>query len=288
MQEKSNLLSIPELSLVIMIGASSSGKSTFARKHFKPTEIVSSDYCRGMVSDDENSMSATDDAFELARYITAKRLKNGLLTVIDATNVQEGARKDWVRLAREYHVLPVAIVINTPEKICEQRHEERTDRQFGKHVIPQQISQLKRGLRRLKQEGFRHVYDLQGPEGVDAVTEISRTPLYNNKKDEQGPFDIIGDIHGCYEELKTLLLELGYGEQDGQWRHPEGRKPVFLGDLVDRGPDSPGVLRLVMKMVGEGQASRLRARFRGAAMCDEDAREGRRPSARSVRAPARA
>ncbi len=253
-EKKKNVLALPELSLVLLIGASGSGKSTFARRLFRPTEIVSSDYCRAVVSDDENNMSATDDAFELARYITAKRLKNGLLTVIDATNVQEDARKDWVRLAKEYHVLPVAIVINTPEKICEQRHQERTDRHFGKHVIPQQISQLKRGLRRLKQEGFRHIFDLQGTEEVDAVTEISRTPLYNNKKDEQGPFDIIGDIHGCYEELKTLFQELGYVKQDGQWKHPEGRKPVFLGDLVDRGPDSLGVLRLVMKMVGEGQA----------------------------------
>src|SRR5215475_5442417 len=105
---------VPELSLVVMIGASSSGKSSFARKHFKPTEIVSSDACRAMVSDDENSMAASADAFELARFITAKRLKNGLLTVIDATNVQESGRKDWVRLALEHHVLPVAIVINLP------------------------------------------------------------------------------------------------------------------------------------------------------------------------------
>ena len=78
----------------MLIGASSSGKSSFARKHFKPTEIVSSDYCRGMVSNDENSLTASDDAFEVARFITAKRLKNGLLTVIDATNVQEESRKE--------------------------------------------------------------------------------------------------------------------------------------------------------------------------------------------------
>src|SRR5688572_21416295 len=146
-------INIPELSLVVLIGASSSGKSTFARKHFKPTEIVSSDYCRAVVSDDENSMSSTEDAFELARYITGKRLKNGLLTVIDATNVQEEARKGWVRLAREYHVLPVAIVVNIPEKICLQRHESRSDRDFGNHVIPSQVRQLKRSLKHLKLEG---------------------------------------------------------------------------------------------------------------------------------------
>jgi protein phosphatase len=254
MEEKNRTLEIPELSLIVLIGASSSGKSTFARKHFRATEIVSSDQCRAIVSDDENSMAATEDAFDLARYITGKRLRNGLLTVIDATNVQSAGRKDWVRLAREHHVLPVAIVINVPEKVCEQRHQARADRDFGNHVIPMQISQLKKSMRQLKLEGFRHVFELRGQAEVDAVTGISRTPLYNNKKQEHGPFDIIGDIHGCYGELVGLLAQLGYSRLDGSWSHPEGRKPVFLGDLVDRGPDSPGVLRLVMDMVGKGQA----------------------------------
>ncbi|HVV73866.1 MAG TPA: polynucleotide kinase-phosphatase, partial [Verrucomicrobiae bacterium] len=194
------------------------------------------------------------DAFELARYITAKRLKNGLLTVIDATNVQESARKDWIRLAREYHVLPIAIVVNMPDKVCEDRHTQRTDRDFGKHVIPQQIAQLRRSLRTLKHEGFRHIYEFRTPEEIDALTTITRDPLYNNKKNEHGPFDIIGDVHGCYDELIALLLELGYSQQEGLWCHPEGRKPVFLGDLVDRGPDTPGVLRVVMPLVQAGLA----------------------------------
>jgi protein phosphatase len=277
---------IPELSLVMLVGASSSGKSTFARKHFKPTEIVSSDFCRGVVSDDENSLAASADAFELARFITAKRLKNGLLTVIDATNVQESARKDWIKLAREYHVLPIAIVVNMPDRVCEDRHAQRADRDFGKHVIRQQIGQLRRSLRTLKHEGFRHVYEFRTPEEVDAITSITRDPLYNNKKTEHGPFDIIGDIHGCYDELIALLTELGYSahpqeqrtdqpeqrqmdqpewqrtdqpewqreKQQGLWRHPEGRKPIFLGDLVDRGPDTPGVLRVVMSLVQAGLA----------------------------------
>jgi protein phosphatase len=245
---------IPELSLVVLIGASSSGKSTFARKFFKPTEIVSSDQCRALVSDDENSLEASTDAFDLARFITAKRLKAGLLTVIDATNVQEGARKDWVRIAREYHVLPVAIVVNMPEKICNQRNEVRPDRDLGSHVIPQQISQLRRSLRHLKLEGFRNIVELRTPEEVDAIEHIIRDPLYNNKKEEKGPFDIIGDVHGCYDELVTLIQQLGYKNKDGLYQHPAGRKLVFVGDLVDRGPNTPGVLRLVMNHVNSGLA----------------------------------
>jgi len=247
-------IQIPELSLVVLIGATGSGKSSFASKHFKPTEIVSSDACRGMVSDDENNQAASADAFALARYITGLRLKNGLVTVIDATNVQEEARKDWIKLAKEYHCLPVAIILNMPEKVCAQRNALRPDRNFGAHVIPQHISQLKRSFKKLKYEGFRHIIELRSPEEVDAITGIVRDPLYNNKKEEAGPLDIIGDIHGCYDELIELLADLGYADNGEAWVHPEGRKAVFAGDLVDRGPKTPEVLKLVMSMTTSGNA----------------------------------
>ena len=107
--------SVPNLSLVVLIGPSGSGKSTFARKHFLPTEVLSSDYCRGLVSDDENSQAATSDAFEVLHYIAGKRLAAGRLTVVDATNVQREARQPLVQLARTYHVLPVAVVFDLPE-----------------------------------------------------------------------------------------------------------------------------------------------------------------------------
>lgn len=247
-------IQIPELSLVVLIGATGSGKSSFARKHFKGTEIVSSDICRGMVSDDENNQAASADAFALARYITGLRLKNGLVTVIDATNVQEEARKDWIKLAKEYHCLPVAIILNMPEKVCAQRNALRPDRNFGAHVIPQHISQLKRSFKKLKYEGFRHIIELRTPEEVEAITGIVRDPLYNNKKGETGPLDIIGDIHGCYDELTQLLADLRYINNGETWVHPEGRKAVFAGDLVDRGPKTPEVLKLVMSMTAAGNA----------------------------------
>lgn len=248
------VIKVPELSLIVLMGASGSGKSTFARKLFKETEIVSSDKCRGLVSDDENNQAASADAFALARHITSLRLKNGLLTVIDATNVQEEGRKDWVKLAREYHVLPVAIILNLPEKVCIERNALRPDRNFGSHVIPQHISQLKRSIKKLKLEGFRHVIEIRSLEEVEAITEIVRDPLYNNKKEEKGPFDIIGDVHGCYDELVKLLANLHYVHNGNAYTHPEGRKAVFLGDLVDRGPNTPAVLKLVMEMVEAGTA----------------------------------
>src|SRR5437763_10878481 len=135
-------LVIPELSLIVLVGPSGSGKSTFARKHFKPTEILSSDFCRGLVSDDENDQAATKDAFEVLHFIAAKRLAVGRLTVVDATNVQPEARQPLVALAREYHVLPVAIVFDLPEKLCQARNQQRPDRNFGPHVVRQQAQQL--------------------------------------------------------------------------------------------------------------------------------------------------
>ncbi|HEX8235954.1 MAG TPA: polynucleotide kinase-phosphatase [Abditibacteriaceae bacterium] len=246
-------LSIPELSLVVLIGASGAGKSSFARKHFKPTEVLSSDFCRGLVSDDENSLSATKDAFEVLHYIAAKRLAAGLLTVVDATNVQSEARAPLLALARQYHCLPVAIVLNVPEAVCHERNSSRPDRDFGPHVVRQHTQQLRRSLRGLKREGFRHVYVLS-PEEIDAAV-IECQPLWNNKKDEHGPFDIIGDVHGCSDELETLLRVLEYApDEAGVWRHAQGQKAIFVGDLVDRGPRVVDVLKIVMDMVQAGSA----------------------------------
>ena len=256
-------IKLPELSLVVLIGTSGSGKSTFARRLFKPTEIVSSDVCRGLVADDENDQSATPDAFDLLHYIVAKRLKRGLLTVVDATNVQPESRKSLVEVARRYHCLPVAIVLDISERICQQRNNLRADRTMGDHVIRQQHGQLRRSVKGLGKEGFRHIFVLNSPEEAEQVTEIIRDPLYCNLKHVSGPFDIIGDVHGCLDELLLLLKELGYQIERTEDNCPNvgfevvpptGRKAVFLGDLVDRGPDTPGVLKLVMRMVETGSA----------------------------------
>ena len=247
-------LTIPELSLVVMIGPSGCGKSTFARKHFKATEVLSSDYCRGLVADDENDQAATRDAFEILHFIAAKRLSAGRLTVVDATNVQPESRKPLVALARQYHVLPVAIVLNVSERICADRNRSRADRDFGPHVVRNQAQDLRRSLRGLEREGFRHVHILKSPEEIEAAT-IDRQPLWNDRKQEHGPFDIIGDVHGCFDELLDLLTRLDYKVSDDyQVTPPEGRKAIFVGDLVDRGPKIPAVLRLAMSMVEAGHA----------------------------------
>lgn len=248
---------IPQLSLVALVGASGSGKSTFGRKHFLSTEVISSDACRALVADDENDQAATGDAFDVLYFIARKRLAAGRMTIVDATNVRPEDRKRLVALAREFHVLPCAIVFDLPERLCQDRNTSRPDRNFGAHVIRNQQQALRKGLRSLEREGFRNVTVLRSPEEVDAAT-VERTKVWNDRREEHGPFDLIGDIHGCRDELVVLLDRLGYTvggtREEPQVTAPEGRKAVFVGDLVDRGPDSPGVLRLVMHMVGSGTA----------------------------------
>ena len=246
-------IEIPKLCVVALLGASGSGKSTFAKTYFKQTEVLSSDYFRGLVSDDENDQSCSAAAFDALYYIAEKRLKAGKSVVIDATNVQPNARVKIVELAKKFDVLPVAIALNTPESICMERNRSRPDRQFGDHVVKRHCMDLRRSLRHLKKEGFRYIYVLNDP---DEEVKIVRVPSWTDKSDEHGPFDIIGDVHGCFYELCELLKKLGYSIDRKIFTasHPEGRKAVFLGDLVDRGPQIAETLKLAMNMVGAGNA----------------------------------
>jgi protein phosphatase len=247
-------ITVPELSLVLLVGPSGCGKSTFARQHFKPTEVLSSDYCRGLVSDDENDQTSTKEAFEVLHFIARKRLAAGRMTVVDATNVQPDSRKPLVALAREFHVLPIAIVFDFPEKVCQERNQTRPNRDFGPHVVRNQAQQLRRSLRGLEREGFRGVQVFKSPEELEGL-EIVRQPMWTNRRYEHGPFDIIGDVHGCFDELRELMTSLGYSvEKSGDGYRvgtPEGRKAIFLGDLVDRGPKPRGpTVRLQKGEVG--------------------------------------
>jgi protein phosphatase len=255
------VLEIPDFALVVLIGATGSGKSTFAAKHFKATEVISSDRCRGWVSDDETDQSVTADAFDLVRALAEKRLKHRRLAVIDATNVRPSDRKGWVEIARRWHALPVAIVVDPGVKTCVERNLLRADRPSGPQIVQRMASEVRRGLGGLQREGFRQVWKLMSEEEIEAAA-VERKPLWTDRRGDAGPFDIIGDVHGCADELQELLARLGYqvtwsedrGERSVQVAPPDGRKAVFVGDLVDRGPNSPDVLRIAMSMAAAGTA----------------------------------
>jgi protein phosphatase len=250
-------IEIPEFALVLLIGASGTGKSSFAAKHFLPTEVVSSDRARGWVADDETDQAVTSDAFDIVHAIVEKRLKHRRFTVVDATNVQPESRKGLLALARKWHALAVGIVFDLPESVAVARNALRPDRAFGAGPVRRQMQTLERSMRGMQKEGLRYLHVLKSAEEVEAV-EFERTKLWTDRREDKGPFDIIGDVHGCADELEILLGELGYGLRwDGKEVEvtvPEGRRAIFIGDLVDRGPRSPDVLRIARHMVETGKA----------------------------------
>src|SRR5262249_39640039 len=227
-------LTIPNLSLVLLVGPSGCGKSTFARRHFRPTEVLSSDYFRGLVADDETNQACSRDAFELLHTAVAKRLAWKRLTVVDATNLQPEARKPLLELARRYHYLTTAIVFDLPEEVCRANNLRRPDRTVPDRVIATQLQLLRRSLGPPEKEGFRNIHVLRSPEQVNSAV-VERQPLRLDRRQDHGPFDIVGDVHGCLDELGELLEKLGYqvghqpdanGIPDVVVRAPQGRRAI--------------------------------------------------------------
>ncbi len=240
-------------SLVLLVGAAGSGKSTFAHVHFGRSTIVSSDALRAMVADDEADQSATGDAFEILHLLVHKRLHRLRLTVVDATNVQATSRRALLELARRHHLPAIALIFDTPLEVCLARAAARGGRVVPREAIERQTHDLERALRSLPTEGFAAVHR------IDAFLDprdqpVRFEPLASHQHHRTGPFDIIGDVHGCGDELESLLAALGYRDSIGVWRHPDGRTAVFVGDLVDRGPRIVDVLSIAMRMVEAGTA----------------------------------
>lgn len=250
----SPILEVPSLALVVLIGPSGSGKSTFAAQHFAATEVVSSDRCRALVADDENDQGATAEAFAVLHRIVAGRLRLGRFTVVDATNVEARARAELLALARTHHVAPVAVVFDLPLRLCLERREGRTDRgDLPAAVVERQHALLRSSAGRLRAEGFRRVTTFSD-EGATSAVQVVRRPLWCDRRDETGPFDLVGDVHGCHDELMTLVGELGYPVDAAGviGPHPDGRHLLLLGDLVDRGPAVPATLRTAMQLARDG------------------------------------
>jgi protein phosphatase len=256
-EARSILLDVPDFCLVVLIGATGAGKSTFANRRFEPSEVISLDLCRLQVTDDEDDTSADGDAVDLARTIAEKRLKNRRLAVVDAGNTRAIDRRPFVQAARHCHAPLVAIVIDPGLEVCIARNKLKRGSDLKPSVAKRMIQEMRGGLSGLPREGFHQVWELASVEAVDTA-RIERRPLPIDRRAEAGPFDIIGDVHGCAGELEALLHRLGYvlsrKEAGFVLSSPHGRKLVFVGDLVDRGPRTPEVLRIAMAAAAAGHA----------------------------------
>jgi protein phosphatase len=256
-EARSIVLEIPDFCLALLIGATGAGKSTFAARWFEASEIVSLDPCRLRVRDHENDVSTDSDALDLAKVAAEKRLKDRGLAVIDAGNTRAKDRRPWIHLARRWHAPLIAIVIDPGLDACVVRNREREDGDPKSSLARRMIQEMRDSLSGLPREGFSFVWKLTSDEEVERA-RIARRPLPMDRRDDKGPFDIIGDVHGCAAELEALLCRLGYVvSREGQQvavTAPHGRKLVFVGDLVDRGPRTPDVLRIVMAAASAGHA----------------------------------
>ena len=251
---------VPDYGLIVLIGASGSGKSSFAKRFFRPTEILESDHYRGIVGDDDRSRRTTKDAFDVMDEVAARRLNARRLTVIDATNLERDNRRRYIELSRAHHAPLTAIVFDLPEKHCQAQNEKRGNKASPPHVVRRHCRAVKQSLKTLSKEGYRRRYRMRTADEIDTAT-MEREPLSCDVRNRPGPFDIIGDVHGCLSELRSMLEKLNYqviepAGPDSQYRitPPNGRTAIFVGDLVDRGPDSGGVLDLVRAMAASGAA----------------------------------
>lgn len=163
---------LPDPSLVLLIGVSGSGKSTFARRHFAATEIISSDHCRALICDDENNQAVNQEAFELVHWLATKRLARRKLTVIDATNVQPEARRFFLKLAQAEQVPMVAIVLRTGRRTALAQNAQR-QRVVPQEIVQQQYAALQETLATLPAEGFQAIYVLRSAAQIQA-TKILR------------------------------------------------------------------------------------------------------------------
>jgi protein phosphatase len=235
------MLDIPQLSLVVLFGPAGAGKTTLARRHFRPDEILP---------------GTGDDLHEQI----AERLLAGNLVVVDAGPLAPRPRRELASLARAVHCPAVALVLDLPEVVCRDRLRAAG---MDPKPIRAQSQALKQSLHKFPADGYDPIHVLTTVAEVEALT-IQRRPLPVDRRSDRGPFDVIGDVHGCTVELEDLLARLGYTPLPEPavgpfsyrtvFAHPQGRKAVFLGDLVDRGPRSVDALQLALHMVTAGTA----------------------------------
>jgi protein phosphatase len=249
------VLAIPSPSLVVMVGPAGSGKTAFCARSFRPTEVVSSDACRALVGDSPADQSVTPAAFALAHAIADQRLRHRRLTVFDATSLEAGARRALLDIAARHHLPAVAIVFDLPLDDCVRQDAGRAGRRVGRVAISRHAAAMRHAVAALPREGFARVHRV-GSADAAAALEISLAPLPCDRSADPGPFDLVGDLHGCARELVALLAKLGYRRRAPRepFRHPAGRRAVFIGDLVDRGPSVIECAGLAMDMVRAGAA----------------------------------
>ncbi len=246
------VMPIDENGLIVLCGPSLSGKTSFAKRWFRESELIALEKISSLLHPGSSPDESDPQARELLSSLVRQRLKANLLTVVDSKSLDSSFRRELVQLSREYQVTSYLLIMDfSPEEYLERY--QSASRELDSVQIELEIYLTELASRSAYYEGFNAVYRWSQFGGQGPLPLRKPLPI---RKELSGPFDIIGDIHGCYDELIALLRRMGYLNDLGSpsWYHPEGRLAVFLGDLADRGPHSLAVIELVISMVESGNA----------------------------------
>jgi protein phosphatase len=252
-----NEITVPKRALVVLSGPSAAGKSTWARRHFTSAQVISSDRCRQMVSDDYNwrQPAVSDAAFDLLYLWVEQRLRLNCLAVADSTALMAGTRRRLLRIARRHHSPAILVTFDCDWETCLSRDEDRAE-PVGRRVLRGQFRLFANQRSRFDEEGWDRIISID--HWAQEHTPVRLVPLGHERPEDAGPFDIIGDVHGWREELEVLLDRLGWQpDEHGLPEHPEGRRLIFLGDLGCGGPDTVGVWLLALRLAHAGRAEIL-------------------------------
>ncbi len=244
------VIEYPATALVVLVGPSGAGKSTFSARRFKASQIIASDQCRVMIADDAATQAINDDTFALLSHWLELRLRHRRFTVVDSTALKPHARESLQELAQAHQVPCYALALDVSLDECIRRDARRRNRTVGERVIRRHHAQFEQAKREIARDKSLAGYNILSQSQMETV-EIRQGVSATNA----GKFDVIGDVHGCAAELADLFESLGYRfDARGLPVHDEGRIPVFVGDLADRGPDSAQTLRLAASLVAGGRA----------------------------------
>lgn len=163
-------LAIPDPALVLLVGPSGSGKSTFAAAHFRPTEILSSDFLRGALTDDPSDQDASAEAFHVLLLLANGRLRRRLMTVIDATNLGTGNRRRYSRVAARYGIPTVAIAFDFAPELYAAHNLRRPDRVVDEAVLADQAERMVVAMADLAAEHYAAIYVMHSVADVDGAT----------------------------------------------------------------------------------------------------------------------
>jgi predicted kinase len=170
---------------VLLVGPSGAGKSTFAAAQFRPTEIVSSDSLREMLTDDPGDQDSSAEAFHILSLIVNGRLKRRLTTVIDATNLRAANRKGYMRIAARYGVPALAVAFDLEIAEYHARNAARPDRLVDDFVVEDQAARMTDVLANLREEGYAGLYVLKAGDSVFAAGLVDVAQSERGDHEEQ-------------------------------------------------------------------------------------------------------